>query len=173
MNGFNEIGGVPVTASVQLQREILKGEWGFEGFIVSDWNSIGELVPHGVAGDLRQAAQLAVIAGSDMDMEGDAYIGHLVDLVQSGAVSEALVDDAVRRVLALKFQLGLFEDPYRYSDPMREKTLVYNQKHLEAARDVARKSIVLLENKDQLLPLAKDKWVIAVIGPFASHAPRP
>jgi len=172
MNGFNEIGGEPVTASVHLQREILKEEWGFAGFVVSDWNSIGELVPHGVAHDLREAAQLAIVAGSDMDMEADAYIGHLADLVENNAIDVSLIDDAVRRVLTLKFQLGLFDDPYRYSDAEREQELIYSRKHRDAARDVARKSIVLLENKDQRLPLEK-KGVIAVIGPLADDKDTP
>ncbi|MCG6924521.1 MAG: beta-glucosidase BglX [Acidobacteria bacterium] len=167
MNSFNEIGGVPSTASVHLQREILKGEWGFEGFVVSDWGSIGELVAHGVAADLTQAAQLAVEAGSDMDMEAQAYVSHLVELVESGRVEEARVDDAVRRILRIKFALGLFDDPYRYSDSEREKALLLTEEHLAAARDVARKSIVLLKNEGGILPLEKG-GTIAVIGPFAA-----
>jgi len=167
MNSFNEIGGVPSTASVRLQREILKGEWGFEGFVVSDWGSIGELVAHGVAADLTQAAQLAVEAGSDMDMEAQAYVSHLVELVEAGEVEEARVDDAVRRILRIKFALGLFDDPYRYSDPEREKALLLTEEHLAAARDLARKSIVLLKNEGGILPLEKG-GTIAVIGPFAA-----
>jgi beta-glucosidase len=172
MNSFNEIGGVPSTASVHLQRDILKGEWGFEGFVVSDWGSIGELVAHGVAADLRQAADLAVKAGSDMDMESQAYMPHLVELVESGEVDEALVDEAVRRILRVKFALGLFDDPYRYSDPEREKTALLTKAHLDAARDVARKSIVLLKNEGGLLPLKKE-GTIAVIGPFAADKNAP
>ncbi|CAM2069811.1 Beta-glucosidase BglX [Sulfidibacter corallicola] len=168
MNSFNDIDGVPTTASELLQRGILKGEWGFQGFVISDWNSIGELVPHGVAVDLRQAALLAMTAGSDMDMESSAYVNHLVDLVRSGVVPEALIDDAVRRVLTLKSRLGLFEDPYRYCDAQREKKLLFSPKHRAAARDVARKSIVLLENRNHLLPLDKTKGSIAVIGPLAA-----
>jgi beta-glucosidase len=167
MNSFNEIGGVPSTASVHLQREILKGEWGFEGFVVSDWGSIGELVAHGVAADLTQAARLAVEAGSDMDMEAQAYVPHLKGLVESGEVEETLVDDAVRRILRVKFALGLFDDPYRYSDPEREKALLASEAHLSKARDVARKSIVLLKNEGGLLPLKKT-GTVAVIGPFAA-----
>ncbi|MDJ0834918.1 MAG: beta-glucosidase BglX [Acidobacteriota bacterium] len=173
MNAFNEIGGTPATASAYLQREVLKGEWGFKGVVVSDWNSIGELVPHGVAADLSQAAQMAMNAGSDVDMEADAYVEHLPKLVKSGAVSEKHIDDAVRRVLALKFHLGLFDDPYRYSDEKREKERIYNQKHLDAARDVARKSIVLLKNQDNMLPLDKTKGVIAVIGALAADKDTP
>ena len=120
MNSFNEIGGVPATGNVHLQREILKGEWGFSGFVVSDWGSIGEMVPHGYVENLEQAARVAMVAGSDMDMESRAYVAHLAGLVRSGAVDAKRVDDAVRRVLRVKFRLGLFDDPYRYSDAARE-----------------------------------------------------
>ncbi|MEM7587219.1 MAG: glycoside hydrolase family 3 N-terminal domain-containing protein, partial [Acidobacteriota bacterium] len=173
MNAFNEIGGTPATASVELQRTILKGAWDFDGFVVSDWGSIGELQPHGVAADLRDAARLAIVAGSDLDMESDAYSRHLEDLVKAGEVDVALIDDAVRRVLRIKFRLGLFEDPYRYSDPEREKRLVLSEAHLAAARDVARKSIVLLENENNLLPLSKTAGTIAVIGPLAADKDTP
>jgi beta-glucosidase len=173
MNSFNEIGGVPSTASAHLQRTILKGEWGFDGFVVSDWTSIAELVPHGVAADLREAARLAITAGSDMDMEASAYVQHLASLVESGALDVKLVDDAVRRVLRVKFALGLFDDPYRYSDKEREQRVLSDPAHLEAARDVARKSIVLLKNEAGLLPLSKDHGTIAVIGPLADDADTP
>ena len=173
MNAFNEVGGTPATSSSFLQRDILKGEWGFKGFVVSDWNSIGELVPHGVATDLNQAALLAITAGSDMDMEAGAYLAHLAELVRAGSVPEALIDDAVRRVLTLKFQLGLFDDPYRYSNPQREKEEIYSQKNLDAARDVARKSIVLLKNEDKLLPLSKKQKSLAVIGALANDKDSP
>ena len=173
MNGFNEIGGVPVTASAHLQRDILKGEWGFDGFVVSDWGSIGELVPHGVAEDARAAARMAIRAGSDMDMESGAYLAHLADLVKDGVIDEALVDDAVRRVLTVKFRLGLFDDPYRYSDPERERELVYSEEHQRIARDVARKSIVLLKNEGDVLPLDKNAGTIAVIGPLAADKDAP
>ena len=172
MNSFNEIGGTPATASRHLQRTILKGEWGFDGFVVSDWGSIGELVPHGVAAGARHAALLALTAGSDMDMESGAYLAHLAALVEAGEVDAALVDDAVRRVLRVKHRLGLFEDPYRYSDPEREKRVLLAEPHLAAARDVARKSIVLLKNEG-LLPLAKDLGTIAVIGPLAADTDSP
>lgn len=172
MNGFNEIGGVPVTGSSYLQRDILKGEWNFQGMMVSDWGSIGEMRAHGVAADLKHAAQIAITAGSDMDMEADAYMEHLVELVNEGAVSEDLINDAVRRVLTLKFNLGLFDDPYRYCDEKREKELIYNEEHLAAARSVARKSIVLLKNENNILPLKK-AGTIAVIGPLANDKDSP
>ena len=172
MNAFNEVGGEPATSSVYLQRQILKKEWAFDGFVVSDWGSIGELIPHGVAADASHAAHLAITAGSDMDMESDAYAGHLEALVESGDVDVALIDDAVRRILAIKIRLGLFDDPYRYSDTEREAKLVLSDEHMQAAREVARESIVLLKN-DELLPLSKTKGVIAVIGPLANDKDTP
>lgn len=168
MNSFNEINGIPATASVHLQRDILKGEWGFNGFVVSDWGSIGELIPHGVAKDHAEAAKLAIKAGSDMDMEGNAYLPSLPQLVRNGVVSEALLNDAVRRVLRIKFQLGLFDDPYKYCDVAREKNLLGAKEHTEASRDIARKSIVLLKNLNNLLPLNKNTKSIAVIGSLAA-----
>lgn len=173
MNSFNEIGGIPATASLHLVREILKGEWGFEGFVVSDWGSIAELVPHGYAEDLKDAARLAALAGSDMDMEGRAYIQHLQSLVEAGVVDEKLIDEAVRRILRVKFKLGLFDDPYRYSDPEREQKVLLHPDHLKVARDVARKSIVLLKNEKNLLPLSKNLKRIAVIGPLAADKDSP
>jgi len=173
MNSFNEIGGIPATGSKYLQRDILKGEWGFDGFVVSDWGSIGELRQHGFAADLEGAAAQAVTAGSDMDMEATAYISHLAGLVESGAIDEELLDDAVRRILRVKFQLGLFDDPYAYSDADREEQLTLSAAHLAASRDVARKSIVLLKNDDALLPLAKTGGSIAVIGPLAADKDSP
>jgi len=173
MNSFNEIGGLPATANAHILRDILKGEWGFNGFVVSDWQSIGELRAHGVARDLAAAAQLAITAGSDMDMEARAYGDHLVGLVHSGVVPEALVDDAVRRVLRVKFAVGLFEDPFRHCDLAREKAVVGNPAFLATARDVARKSIVLLKNDGGLLPLSPALKKIAVIGPLAADKETP
>jgi len=172
MNSFNEIGGIPATASVHLQREILKGEWGFKGFVVSDWGSIGEMVPHGFSDDLAHAAQQAIAAGSDMDMESRAYVAHLAGLVKSGKVDVKLINEAVRRVLRVKYALGLFDDPYRYSDAGRERAATMTPEHLAAAREVARKSIVLLKN-DGLLPLDKTVRSIAVIGPLADDKDSP
>ncbi len=172
MNAFNEIGGIPATASAHLQREILKGEWGFEGFVVSDWGSIAEMVRHGYSEDLAQAAEQAITAGSDMDMEGRAYVGHLAGLVRSGRLNVSVVDEAVRRVLRVKFALGLFDDPYRYSDTAREQAATMTPANLAAARDVARRSIVLLKN-DGLLPLDKAVRSIAVIGPLADDKDAP
>jgi beta-glucosidase len=172
MNSFNEIGGIPTTGSTHLQRDILKGEWGFKGFVVSDWGSIGEMVRHGFSADMAEAVQQAITAGSDMDMEARAYIGHLAALVKSGKVDLRLVDEAVRRVLRVKFALGLFDDPYRYSDASREKAATLTPANLAASRDVARRSIVLLKN-DAVLPLDKSVGSIAVIGPLADDKDAP
>ncbi|MCW0484809.1 beta-glucosidase BglX [Gaoshiqia sediminis] len=172
MNSFNEIGGVLATANNHLLRDILKGEWNFDGFVVSDWNSIGEIVDHGVAPNKKEAAYLAMKAGSDMDMEGNCYVSQLKELVEEGRIDEALIDDAVRRILKIKFELGLFDDPYRYSNPEKEKTLL-NAEHLQAAREVAKKSIVLLKNENQLLPLKKSGQRIAVIGDMADDKDSP
>ena len=173
MNAFNEIAGTPSTGNAHLQRDILKGEWGFQGFVVSDWGSIGEMVAHGYSENLEHAARQAITAGSDMDMEARAYVAHLAPLVKAGKVDVKLVDDAVRRVLRVKFALGLFDDPYRYSDAAREKQALGNPAHAAAARDVARKSIVLLKNEGGLLPLDKAAKTIAVIGPLAADKDAP
>ena len=117
MNGFNDLNGIPATGNAYLQRTLLKGEWGFDGLTVSDWGSIGEMVPHGYAADLRDAARAAITAGCDVDMESRAYVSRLRELVADGEVAEACIDDAVRRILLKKFQLGLFDDPFRYCDP--------------------------------------------------------
>ena len=168
MNAFNEIGGTPSTANAHLLRDILKGEWNFNGLVVSDWNSIGELLIHGVAADKTEAAKLAITAGSDMDMEGNCYVPNLKKLVEEGAVDIKLVDDAVRRVLRVKYLLGLFDDPYRYCDENREKTQILTKEHLTAARKAAKRSIVLLKNDGGLLPLKKAGQKIALIGELAA-----
>ncbi len=173
MNSFNEIDGTPATASVYLQREVLKKNWDYKGFVVSDWGSIVEMINHGYAKDKMQAGELAVKGGSDMDMEGLVYEESLVPLVENGSMDEALLDDAVRRILRVKFGLGLFEDPYKYSDEARERENVYTEAHLEASEDIARKSIVLLKNENSTLPLSPSVASIAVIGPLAADKDSP
>ena len=167
MNSFNEIEGIPSTANSYLVQDILKGEWGFRGFVVSDWNSIGEMVNHGIARDKGEAAVLAANAGNDMDMETLAYRDSLASMVKVGKVKESTIDQAVRRILRLKFQLGLFDNPYKYCDPEKEKTQLLSVEHLKIAREGARKSIVLLKNQDYTLPLKTNLNTIAVIGPLA------
>jgi len=166
MNSFNDINGIPATGNAYIQRDILKGKWNFQGFVVSDWGSIGEMINHGYAKDSKDAAYLAIIAGSDMDMESNAYRYNLAQLVQENKVSITLIDDAVRRILHKKFELGLFEDPYRYADPARQQEALINPEHTKIAREVAAKSVVLLKNEKQILPLSKDLKTIAFIGPM-------
>ncbi len=173
MNSFNVLNGVPATGNAFLQREILKGKWNFDGFIISDWGSGMEMIDHGFAQDLKRVAALAANAGSDMDMESYAYVTHLKELVEAGEVEMRVIDDAVRRILRVKFELGLFEDPYRYCDPKREKELIYHPDHIAAALDMAKKSIVLLKNEKQLLPLKKNQPKIAVIGALADDKNSP
>jgi beta-glucosidase len=167
MNAFNTLNGVPATGNAMLQREILKGKWGFKGFVVSDWGSVREMVVHGYANDLPDAAAKAITAGSDMDMESNAYASSLPALVKHGKVDIAAVDDAVRRVLTKKFELGLFDDPYRFSDPARERAALNDPRHRQAARRIAAESMVLLKNEDATLPLRRGLRSIAVIGPLA------
>ncbi|MGS2726457.1 beta-glucosidase BglX [Psychroserpens sp. BH13MA-6] len=173
MNSFNELNGVPATGNKYLQRDILKEKWNFDGFVVSDWGSITEMIAHGHAKDGVQAAEIAVNAGSDMDMESYLYVEKLAGLVKEGKVDEALIDDAVTRILRVKFELGLFDDPYKYLDEEREKTVTGQQKFHDAVLDVAKKSIVLLKNDKQLLPLKKSGQKIALIGALASDKTSP
>lgn len=173
MNSFNDINGIPATGHTYLQRKLLKGDWNFKGIVVSDWGSVGEMVNHGYAADLADAAKKAILAGCDMDMESRAYSAHLAALVKKKEVDIKLLDDAVRRILRKKFELGLFKDPYRFSNEAREQSIWNEKTHLNAARDIAKKSIVLLKNeaigteKNTLLPMRgiKNKK-IALLGPL-------
>ncbi len=173
MNSFNELNGVPATGNKYLQRDILKDKWNFDGFMVSDWGSITEMIPHGHARDGKQAAELAVKAGSDMDMESYLYVNELADLVKEGKVKEELITDAARRILKVKFELGLFDDPYKYCDEEREKATLGKQEFHDAVLDMAVKSIVLLKNEKNLLPLKKENQKIAVIGALANDKTSP
>ncbi|MBK7558622.1 MAG: beta-glucosidase BglX [Chitinophagaceae bacterium] len=179
MNSFNILNGIPATANRFLQRDILKDKWDFKGFVVSDWGSGLEMIDHGFAKDLKQVAELSANAGSDMDMESYAYVAYLKEMVETGKVDIKTVDDAVKRILRVKFKLGLFDDPYKYCDAAREKELIYNPAHAVAALDVAKKSIVLLKNTPvkingrPLLPLNKKQQKIAVIGALADDKNSP
>lgn len=173
MNAFNVWDGVPSTGNSFLQRDILKERWGFDGFIVSDWGSITEMIAHGHAKDGKQAAEMAVTAGSDMDMESYHYVAHLATLVREKKIDEALIDDAARRILRVKFELGLFDDPYKYCNEEREKETTGKPVFQEAVLDVAKKSIVLLKNEGQLLPLKKSGQKIALIGALAADKDSP
>jgi beta-glucosidase len=173
MNSFNIIDGIPATASKYLQQTLLKEKWNFNGFIVSDWASGLDMIAHGFAKDARQVALLSANAGSDMDMESYAYINHLETLVNEKKVDIRIIDEAVRRILRVKFELGLFDDPYKYCDPKKEKTMLYHPDHMAAALDMAKKSIVLLKNHNHLLPLNKNQQGIAIIGALAADKNSP
>ncbi len=181
MNAFNLLNGIPATGNSFLQRDILKGKWKFDGFVVSDWGSVREMMQHGYAKDSKDATQKAVIAGSDMDMESYFYVAELANLVKSGKIKEALVDDAVRRILRVKFDLGLFDDPYRYCDEKREKATINSKANNDGILDMAKKSIVLLKNApspsgragEGILPLKKSGQKIALIGALANDKNSP
>ncbi len=167
MTAFNEYDGVPASGSRYLLTDVLRDRWGFDGFVVTDYTSINEMVPHGYSTDLAEAGEQAINAGVDMDMQGAVFMEHLERSVTEGRVSEAAIDRAARRVLEMKYRLGLFEDPYRYADEARQEATPYRPDFLEAARDVARKSMVLLKNEGDVLPLARTARRIAVVGPLA------
>jgi len=167
MSSFNEYDGVPASGSKYLLTDILRTKLGFKGFVVTDYTSLNEIVNHGVVANEAEAGILAVKAGVDMDMQGEIYFKYLKKQVKDGQVDEKLVDDAVRRILKVKFMLGLFDDPYRYCNEAREKRLVYAPEHLEASFDVAKRSMVLLKNDNNTLPLKKGEK-IAVIGELAT-----
>ena len=173
MNSFNTLDEIPATGHKHIQRDILKEDWSFDGFIVSDWGSIDQMIPHGFARDGEHAAELAVIAGSDMDMESSLYVSKLVGLVESGKVNEELLDDAVRRILRVKYELGLFDDPYKYCDQERSDAELGSDENMIVALEAAKKSIVLLKNENQLLPLKKRNQTVAIIGQLANDKNSP
>lgn len=166
MNSFNDINGIPATGNTYIQRDLLKGSWNFNGLTVSDWGSIREMIPHGYVSDLKGAAEKAILAGCDIDMESRAYHIHLKQLVEEGTVSEDYIDDAVRRILFKKFELGLFDDPFLYCDETREKEVVLSEELKNLSREAGAKSIVLLKNDQGALPLNNPKK-ITVIGSLA------
>ncbi len=165
MSGFHDLNGVPVAANSMLLTEILKQEWGFQGFVVSDWNAVMELMQHGVAADGAEAAAKAITAGVDMDMVSQAYVDNLANLVNSGRVPLAVLDEAVRRILRIKFLTGLFDTPY--VDPERAKQVMLLPEHRAAARQFAQETSVLLKNQGNLLPFGENIHSIAVYGPLA------
>lgn len=166
MTSFNTVDGIPATGNEKLMRGILRDEWGFDGVLISDWASIREMIAHGAAEDDCEAAYRAIRAGVDIEMMTPCYVQHLPGLIQSGRVDEALVDEAVLRILRLKDKLGLFDNPLRGADPEREREVLFCQEHRNVSYELAAKSSVLLKNEGGLLPLASGKKV-ALIGPFA------
>lgn len=169
MNSFNDINGIPATANKYILRDLLKGKWNFQGFVVSDWGSIGEMVNHGYVKDNKEAAEKAIMAGSDMDMESRAYMAELPKLVQEGKVDPKFIDDAARRILVKKFEMGLFDDPYRFSNEKRQKEQTNNSENRKFGREFGSKSIVLLKNEKNILPLSRSTKTVALIGPFGKE----
>ena len=174
MTAFNELNGIPATANSFLFKDILRDEWNFDGMVVTDYTAINELVPHGFAKDEKHAGELSLIAGIDMDMQGAVFYNYLKESLEEGKVTLRQIDAAVRNVLKLKADLGLFDDPYRYLDEQREEETVLSEEHMEHALDIGKKSLVLLKNEkfgnEKLLPLqdAANK-TIALIGPLADN----
>jgi beta-glucosidase len=167
MPAFSDMDSIPLTAHAAILRDIVRKQWGFEGVIISDYNAIAELIPHGVAADLTEAAALALKAGVDIDMMGHAYVQGLPLALQSGTVTIELIDEAVARVLMLKEQMGLFDDPYREAAANfdhKARRLEYR----DAALDAARRSIVLLTNRNDVLPITQAPRRVAILGPLAN-----
>ena len=173
MNSFNDLNGIPATADKNLQRNILKGDWGFDGFVVSDWGSLKEMIDHGYARDENHAGELGINAGSDMDMESYIYLNEIESLLKENRINIEQINDAVRRILKVKFELGLFEDPFKYCDEEREKKVTGSEEIRAGVLDMAKKSIVLLKNEGNVLPLKKKGQKIALIGPLADDKNSP
>lgn len=166
MAAFNALNGEPSTANPWLLTEVLRNQWGFDGFVTSDWVGIGELIGHGIAADGAEAARKAILAGVDMDMMGQLYIKHLPDEVRAGRVPESVIDESVRRILRTKFRLGLFE-PRPDIDPARSDSAFPSAESRQVAREVARETLVLLQNRGDVLPVKPGIRSIAVVGPLA------
>ena len=165
MASFNEVDGIPATANKWLMSDVLRGQWGFNGFVVTDYTGISEMIDHGI-GDLQTVSARAINAGVDMDMVSDGFVGTLKKSIQEGKVSMMTLNTACRRILEAKYKLGLFDDPYKYCDPKRPARDIFTRAHRDAARRIASESFVLLKNDNQTLPL-KPTGTIAVIGPLA------
>jgi beta-glucosidase len=168
MTSFNDYDGVPATGNKYLVTNILRKEWGFKGFVVTDYTSMNEMVNHGVVADDKAAGELSLNAGVDMDMQGSIYQRFLAQSLKEGKVTLKLIDESVLRVLQVKYDLGLFDDPYKFCDAEREKNTMLTPEHRAAARDISRKSIVLLKNEKGILPLKKGQK-IALIGALADN----
>lgn len=173
MSSFNTINGEPASGSKWLMTDVLRSQWHFNGFVVSDWSSVNELINHGVAKDSKGAAELGLLAGVDMDMMGNLYHEYGRSLIDEKKLDTKALDEMVRRILTVKFKLGLFDHPFQYCDSARARNLTLCADHLAASRDVAKRSIVLMKNDKHLLPLSKDVKRIAVIGPLAADKDAP
>ena len=168
MTSFNTVNSVPATGNEWLMRDVLRDEWNFDGVVISDWGAVQELIPHGVAEDKYEAAEKAIKAGVDMEMMTSCYANNLKDLVEQGKIDEKLIDECVLRILKLKEELGLFENPYKGVDEEKEAKIMACEEHRKEAREVATKSMVLLKNEG-ILPFRKDIEKVAIIGPFADN----
>lgn len=169
MSAFHDLNGLPASGSKWLLTDVLREQMGFKGFVVSDWAAVEQLVVQGVVQDKKEAGELAINAGLDMDMTDGVYNAYLEQSVKEGKVSEEVIDESVRRILRAKYRLGLFEDPYRFFSNEREKREVKSSRLMDFSRDMARKSIVLLKNANKTLPLSKELRKIAVIGPLGDN----
>lgn len=167
MTSFNEIDGIPATANKWLMTDLLRKQWGFKGFVVTDYTAVNEMIDHGL-GDLQQVSSLALKAGTDMDMVGEGFLTTLKQSLQQGKITVQQIDAACRRVLEAKYKLGLFDDPYRYCDEKRAATEIYSDAHRKEARATAAQSFVLLKNENNVLPLKKS-GTVALIGPLADN----
>ena len=167
MSAFNDLNGVPTSANPFTLTKVLRDEWKFDGFVVSDYESVRELLNHGIAADEADAARQALNAGVDMEMVSRLYNKHVAALLREGKVSMQTIDEAVRRILRIKFRLGLFEHPY--TDESREASAIFNAQNLAAAREVAARSMVLLKNERDVLPLSKDVRSVAARVPRANE----
>lgn len=167
MTSFNEVDGIPASANKWLMTDVLRKQWGFDGFVVTDYTAINEMVDHGL-GDLQNVSALALKAGVDMDMVGEGFLTTLTQSLEEGKVTESQINEAVKRILIAKYELGLFDDPYRYCDPERAKREVFTEENRKAAREIASQTFVLLKNEGNILPLQKN-GTIALIGPMADN----
>ncbi|QDH79696.1 beta-glucosidase BglX [Echinicola soli] len=168
MTAFNEVEGIPASANKWLMTDLLRDEWGFDGFVVTDYTAINEMTAHGI-GDLKTVSAKALKAGVDMDMVGEGFLTTLKSSLEEGSITEAQINEACRRILVAKFKLGLFEDPYRYCDIERSETEIFNTENRQISREIAAQSFVLMKNEGRVLPLEKT-GTIALIGPMADNA---
>lgn len=167
MTSFNDVDGIPASANQWLMTEVLRNQWGFDGFVVTDYTAINEMIDHGL-GDLQHVSALALKAGVDMDMVGEGFLTTLEKSLEEVRITQKQIDDAARRILVAKFKLGLFEDPYKYANVEKSKQVVFSQEHRNIAREIAAQSFVLLKNEGNVLPLQK-KGTIALVGPMADN----
>ncbi|WP_194777514.1 beta-glucosidase BglX [Pararhodonellum marinum] len=167
MTSFNDVDGIPASGNKWLMTELLRETWGFDGFVVTDYTAINEMIPHGM-GNLQEVSAMALQAGVDMDMVGEGFLTTLEKSLKEGKINQTQIDEAVRRILIAKYQLGLFDDPFRYADPNRSQNEIFTPEHRKVAREIAAQTFVLLKNEGDILPLKK-QGTIALVGPMADN----